>query len=77
MLDGFVPFPREFATRYRQNDDWEDRSMGQVFMECFARYADRIAVVDGCWLWDGGQRLACLAALGWKEVPVVKLERRT
>src|SRR5439155_3953717 len=47
MLDGFVPFPREFATRYRQKDYWKDRSMGQVFMECFARYADRIAVVAG------------------------------
>jgi 2,3-dihydroxybenzoate-AMP ligase len=47
MLDGFVPFPRELATRYRQKDYWEDRSMGQVFMECFAGYADRIAVVAG------------------------------
>lgn len=38
--------------------------------------ADRIAVLEDGRLWDGGHRLACLTALGWAEVPVVKLERR-
>lgn len=33
--------------------------------------ADRIAVLPDNRLWDGGHRLACLAILGWKEVPVV------
>ena len=33
--------------------------------------ADRIAVRDGGVLWDGGHRLACLAAEGWVLVPVV------
>src|SRR5262245_38152809 len=47
MLEGFVPFPPEWAARYRQNGYWEDRSLGQVFMECFTRYADRVAVVAG------------------------------
>ena len=47
MLDGFVPFPQEWAARYREHHYWEDRTLGQVFMECFARHADRIAVVAG------------------------------
>jgi len=33
--------------------------------------ADRIAVMEGGTLWDGGHRLACLAAEGWVLVPVV------
>ena len=37
--------------------------------------ADRIAVTTNGVLWDGGHRLACLAALGWERVPVVKMWR--
>jgi len=33
--------------------------------------ADRIAVRESGVLWDGGHRLACLAAEGWVLVPVV------
>jgi len=47
MLDGFLPYPADFAARYRQKGYWENRSMGSVFAECFARYAGRIAVVAG------------------------------
>ena len=38
--------------------------------------ADRIAVFPDNRIWDGGHRLACLAAEGWVLVPVVILERR-
>ena len=37
--------------------------------------ADRIAVTEGDVLWDGGHRLACLAAEGWVLVPVVVVRR--
>src|SRR3990170_4246544 len=47
MLDGVVPFPPEFAARYRQKGYWEDRSMASVFGEAFVHFADRIAVVAG------------------------------
>ncbi len=33
--------------------------------------ADRIAVFPDNRIWDGGHRLACLAAIGWTEAPVV------
>jgi 2,3-dihydroxybenzoate-AMP ligase len=46
MLEGVVPFPPEYAARYRALGYWEDRSLAATFAECFTRYADRVAVVD-------------------------------
>lgn len=47
MLDGVVRFPPEFAARYRTNGYWEDRSLRDVFGDVFAKYADRVAIIDG------------------------------
>ena len=47
MLEGVVPFPPEFAARYRQKGYWQDRSLAQEFAPVFARFRDRIALVDG------------------------------
>jgi len=47
MLDGVVPFPPEFAARYRARGYWEDRSLTSVFEELFARHGDRVALVSG------------------------------
>ena len=46
-LDGVVPFPAEFAARYRERGYWHDRSLRDVFAEHFDRYADRVALIDG------------------------------
>ena len=46
MLDGVVRFPPEFAARYRAKGHWEDRSLGDVFGDLFARYAQRVAIID-------------------------------
>jgi 2,3-dihydroxybenzoate-AMP ligase len=46
MLDGVVPFPSEFAARYRAKGYWEDKSLAVTFAEVFSRYADRVAVID-------------------------------
>lgn len=46
MLDGVVRFPPEFAARYRAKGYWEDRSLGDVFGDLFARYAQRVAIID-------------------------------
>ncbi len=46
-LEGMVPFPPEFAERYRARGYWQDRPLGEVFAETFARFADRIALVAG------------------------------
>jgi len=46
-LDGVVPFPPEFVTRYRAKGYWEDRSLASVFEEVFTRFAERTALVAG------------------------------
>lgn len=47
MLEGFVPFPPEFAQRYRAKGYWQDRTLAQEFEGVFQRFADRVALVDG------------------------------
>jgi len=47
MLEGFVPFPPEFARRYRERGYWQDRSLAQEFAQAFARHAGKVALVDG------------------------------
>jgi len=46
VLDGVVRFPPEFAARYRAKGYWEDRSLATTFADVFAKYADRIAIID-------------------------------
>jgi 2,3-dihydroxybenzoate-AMP ligase len=46
MLEGVVPFPPEYARRYRDKGYWRDRSLAQEFAPLFERYADRVAIVD-------------------------------
>ena len=46
MLEGVVRFPPEFAACYRAKGYWEDRSLTDTFEEAFAKYADRVAIVD-------------------------------
>jgi 2,3-dihydroxybenzoate-AMP ligase len=46
MLQGVVPFPPEFAQRYRERGYWADKSLAQEFRVVFERYADRIVVID-------------------------------
>jgi 2,3-dihydroxybenzoate-AMP ligase len=47
MLDGVVPFPPEFARRYREQGFWQDKSLAQEFAAVFEQYAQRIAFWDG------------------------------
>lgn len=47
MLDGFVPFPADFAARYRAQGYWRDQTLAQEFATVFERFAARIALVDG------------------------------
>jgi 2,3-dihydroxybenzoate-AMP ligase len=47
MLEGVVPFPPEFARKYREKGYWQDRSLATEFDAVFKRHAGRIAIVDG------------------------------
>ena len=46
-LDGVVPFPAEFAARYRELGYWQDQTLDDVFTEVFERFAGRIALISG------------------------------
>ena len=47
MLKGVVPFPPEFAHRYRAQGYWSDKPLAEEFRIVFKRYADRIALIGG------------------------------
>jgi 2,3-dihydroxybenzoate-AMP ligase len=46
-LPGVVPFPPEFARRYRERGYWQDKSLPQEFAVCFSKYQDRLFLIDG------------------------------
>ena len=46
MLEGVVPFPPEFAKRYRERGYWADKSLAQEFKVIFERFAERVALID-------------------------------
>ncbi len=46
-LPGVVPFPPEFAARYRAKGYWQDRSLAEEFATVFKRYCPRVALIDG------------------------------
>ncbi len=65
-VDGVVPFPAEFAARYRERGYWQDRTVDEVFSELFAVHADRTAVLAGderITYAQLGRRAAALAAM--------------
>ena len=47
MLEGFIPFPPEYAQRYRERGYWQDKTLAQEFGAVFRRFADRTALIDG------------------------------
>jgi len=47
MLEGVVPFPPEFAQRYRAKGYWHDKSLAEEFEVVFKNYGDRVALIDG------------------------------
>src|SRR5579862_3789251 len=46
-LAGAVPFPPEFAARYRAQGYWRDQSLAAEFATVFAAHASRTALIDG------------------------------
>ncbi|MGH7764617.1 MAG: (2,3-dihydroxybenzoyl)adenylate synthase [Candidatus Dormibacteraceae bacterium] len=45
-LDGVVPYPPEFAARYRRRGYWLDRTLDQVFSDLFEKHGDRVALLS-------------------------------
>jgi 2,3-dihydroxybenzoate-AMP ligase len=46
MLNGVVPFPPEYAQRYRAKGYWQDKSLAEEFSVCFRLFEKRIFLVD-------------------------------
>ena len=46
-LQGFVPWPPEFAAAYRRKGYWKGKTLGQELDDWAQRYGERIAVVSG------------------------------
>jgi 2,3-dihydroxybenzoate-AMP ligase len=47
MLEGMVPFPRDFARRYRERGYWADRSLAEEYRVVLDRFSEGIAIIDG------------------------------
>ena len=47
MLDGVVPFPPDFARRYREKGYWRDRPLRDEFADAFRAFGPKVAVIDG------------------------------
>src|SRR3990172_5454559 len=65
MLEGFVPFPPEFAKRYREKGYWHDKSLAEEFAAVFRQYADRVAfilpnVIEFVFLYFALQNSGCI-----------------
>lgn len=77
MLEGFVPFPPEFAEKYRAKGYWEDQSLAQEFDVVFKRYASRVALIDGdkVFTYEELDRATTNLALNLLEIGVKPLDR--
>ena len=45
-MEGVVPFPPEFAKRYREKGYWIDKSLAQEYRIAFDKYEKRVALLD-------------------------------
>jgi 2,3-dihydroxybenzoate-AMP ligase len=77
MLAGVVPFPPDYAARYRAAGYWEDRSLRDEFAVVFARYASRVALNDGerSFTYAEIDRLSTNLALNLLDVGLKPLDR--
>ena len=46
MLEGVVPFPPEFAARYRAKGYWQDKSLRDEFAAVFEKFGPRVCIID-------------------------------
>jgi 2,3-dihydroxybenzoate-AMP ligase len=79
MLPGVVPFPPEFAKRYRERGYWRDKSLAQEFREVFDRYGDRVGLIDAnsgrAYTYGELDRLSTNLALNLLELGLRPLDR--
>ncbi|HTM60362.1 MAG TPA: AMP-binding protein [Burkholderiales bacterium] len=77
MLPGVVPFPPEFAAKYRAKGYWQDKTLAQEFDAVFKKYASRVALIDGerSYTYADVDRLTDNLALNLLELGLKPLDR--
>src|SRR5712692_8008493 len=77
MLAGVVPFPPEFARRYREKGYWQGRSLAEEFELVFKRFSSRTALIDGARQYSYGEvhGLSTRLALNLLELGLRPLDR--
>jgi 2,3-dihydroxybenzoate-AMP ligase len=78
MLEGCVPWPEEFARRYKEAGYWEGRTLGEMLDAAVARFGPREAVVDDsgtCYSYDDLGRLSDRLALHLVELGLAPNDR--
>src|SRR5882762_3341986 len=77
MLEGVVPFPPDFARRYRDKGYWQDKSLAQEFASAFRLFRERPFLVDGNRVYTYGEidRLTDNLALNLLELGLRPLDR--
>src|ERR1700704_1171938 len=77
MLEGVVPFPPDFARRYRDKGYWQDRSLAEEFAPSFDRFKEKIFLVDQTREYTYGEidRLTDNLALNLLELGLRPLDR--
>src|SRR3977135_98546 len=77
MLEGVVPFPPDFARRYREKGYWQDRALAAEFFTGFPRFKEKIFLVDQTREYTYGEidRLTDNLALNLLELGLRPLDR--
>ncbi len=77
MLNGVVPFPAEFAQRYRERGYWQDQSLAAEFAQVYRQFGDRIALIEGAreYSYKDIDRITDNLALNLLEIGVRPLDR--
>ncbi|MDE1903935.1 MAG: AMP-binding protein [Alphaproteobacteria bacterium] len=77
MLPGVVPFPPEFAARYRAKGYWRDRPLRDEFAAVWKKFADRVALIDGnrCYSYADIDRITDNLALNLLELGLKPTDR--
>ncbi len=77
MLEGVVPFPPEFAKRYREKGYWKDRSLRDEFADVFAKFGPRTAFLEGerSFTYADVDRISTQLALNFLELGLKPLDR--
>ena len=76
-LPGVVPFPPEFARKYREKGYWRDKSLRDEFDEVFKKFSSRVGLIDGQTQYTYGQidQLSTNLALNLLELGLKPLDR--